>query len=65
VTMSSPEFAILKVCVAQLGRFLDLPTRMPGMLRDAKILDGQAGFETGMVGLSGALAADLLDWMGK
>jgi trimethylamine--corrinoid protein Co-methyltransferase len=63
VTMSSPEFAILKVCMAQLGRFLDLPTRMPSMLRDAKILDGQAGFETGMVGLSGALAADLLDSM--
>ena len=63
VTMSSPESAILKVCMAQLGRFLDLPIRMPSMLRDAKILDGQAGFETGMVGLSGALSADLLDSM--
>lgn len=63
VTMSSPEFAILKVCMAQMGRFLDLPTRMPSMLRDAKILDGQAGFEVGMVGLSGAMAADLLDSM--
>jgi trimethylamine--corrinoid protein Co-methyltransferase len=63
VTMSSPEFAILKVCMAQMGRFIDLPTRMPSMLRDAKILDGQAGFETGMVGLSGAMSADLLDSM--
>ncbi len=63
VAMSSPEFAMLKVCMAQLGHFLDLPTRMPSMLRDAKILDGQAGFETGMVGLSGAMSADLLDSM--
>jgi trimethylamine--corrinoid protein Co-methyltransferase len=63
VTMSSPESAILKVCMAQMGRFLDLPIRMPSMLRDAKILDGQAGFETGMVGLCGALSADLLDSM--
>ncbi|HBI27620.1 MAG TPA: trimethylamine methyltransferase, partial [Peptococcaceae bacterium] len=29
VTMSSPESAILKVCMAQMGRFLDLPIRMP------------------------------------
>lgn len=61
VSMSSPEFAMLKSCMAELGRFLNLPTRMPSMLRDAKTLDAQAGFETGMVGTIGALAADILE----
>jgi trimethylamine--corrinoid protein Co-methyltransferase len=49
--------------MAQMGRFLDLPVRMPAMLRDAKVLDAQAGFETGMIGSLTALAADLMDGM--
>jgi trimethylamine--corrinoid protein Co-methyltransferase len=61
VTMASPEFAILKAALAQMGRFLGLPVRMPGMLRDAKRLDAQAGFETGLVGATAALAADVVD----
>ena len=40
---------------------LDLPVRMPAMLRDAKSLDAQAGFETGMVAGLTCLAADLMD----
>ena len=36
---------------------------MPGLLRDAKELDAQAGFETGMVGAMTALSADLIDAM--
>jgi len=63
VTMASPEFAILKVAMAQLGHSLGLPVRMPGMLRDSKTLDAQAGFETGMVGTASALTADLIDGM--
>jgi trimethylamine---corrinoid protein Co-methyltransferase len=63
VSMASPEFAILKVAMAQMGRFLDLPIRMPGMLRDAKLLDAQAGFETGMVSALTGLVADLMDGM--
>lgn len=63
VSMSSPEFAILKSCMAEMGRSLGLPTRMPAMLRDAKILDAQAGFETGVTGLVSALAADIMDGM--
>ena len=35
VTMVCPEFGVLKVCMAQMGRFLGLPVRMPSMLRDA------------------------------
>ena len=46
--------------MAELGRYLDLPTKMPTNLRDAKLLDAQAGFETGMVGTVGALTTDFL-----
>lgn len=63
VAMASPEFAMLKSIMGELGRFLELPTRMPAMLRDAKILDAQAGFETGMVGTIGAFASDMQDSM--
>ena len=63
VHMASPEFAILKGCMAQMGHWLDMPVRMPGLLRDAKCIDAQAGFETGMVGAVTALNADLIDAM--
>jgi trimethylamine--corrinoid protein Co-methyltransferase len=63
VHMASPEFAILKGCMAQIGHWLDLPVRMPGMLRDSKCIDAQAGFETGMVGAVTALNADIIDAM--
>jgi trimethylamine--corrinoid protein Co-methyltransferase len=46
-----------------MGKYLDLPIRMPSMLRDAKVLDAQAGFETGMVGTVTGLIADLMDGM--
>jgi trimethylamine--corrinoid protein Co-methyltransferase len=63
VSMACPEFGILKVAMAQMGRYLDLPIRMPSMLRDAKTLDAQAGFETGMIGTITGLIADLMDGM--
>ncbi len=63
VSMACPEFGILKVGMAQLGRYLDMPVRMPSMLRDAKVLDAQAGFETGMIGTTTALVADIMDSM--
>ncbi len=63
ISMASPEFTILKGCMGQLGRYLGLPTRMPAMLRDAKILDAQAGFETAMTGIASALSADIMDGM--
>jgi trimethylamine--corrinoid protein Co-methyltransferase len=61
VSMACPEFGILKVAMAQMGKSLDLPIRMPSMLRDAKVLDAQAGFETGMIGTVTGLIADLMD----
>jgi trimethylamine--corrinoid protein Co-methyltransferase len=63
VHMASSEFAILKGGMSQLGRWLDMPVRMPGILRDSKCIDAQAGFETGMVGAVTALSADLIDSM--
>ncbi len=63
ISMACPEFGILKVAMSQMGRHLDLPVRMPSLLRDAKVLDAQAGFETGMIGTVGGLSADLLDSM--
>jgi trimethylamine--corrinoid protein Co-methyltransferase len=63
ISMACPEFGILKVAMAQMGKSLDLPIRMPSMLRDAKILDAQAGFETGMIGTVTGLIADLMDGM--
>jgi trimethylamine:corrinoid methyltransferase-like protein len=36
---------------------------MPAMLRDAKQLDSQAGFEAGLTGVVSALAADIVDAM--
>ena len=63
ISMACPEFGILKVAMAQMGKYLDLPVRMPSMLRDAKVLDAQAGFETGMIGTVTGLAADLMDGM--
>ena len=63
ISMACPEFALLKVGMAQLGRSLGLPVRMPALLRDSKLLDAQAGFETGLVGGFTAPAADLMDAM--
>ena len=63
VSMACPEFGILKAALAQMGKYLDLPVRMPSMLRDSKVLDAQAGFETGMIGTVTGLNADLMDAM--
>lgn len=63
ISMAGPEFAALKVAMSQMGLFLDFPIRMPSMLRDSKILDAQAGFETGLVGTLSSFNADIMDAM--
>jgi trimethylamine--corrinoid protein Co-methyltransferase len=45
VTMGTPEFALLRVCQAQLGRYYGLPTRGGGLVTDSKIADAQSGYE--------------------
>lgn len=63
ISMAGPEFAVLKAGMGQMGLFLDLPIRMPSMLRDSKVLDAQAGFETGMVGTLASFVSDIMDSM--
>ncbi|MBI2860565.1 MAG: trimethylamine methyltransferase family protein [Chloroflexi bacterium] len=63
VSMAGPEFSILKGAAGQMGRYLGLPVKLPAFLRDAKVLDAQAGFETGTVGLVSALAGDIINGM--
>lgn len=63
ISMAGPEFAVLKAGMGQMGLSLDLPIRMPSMLRDSKVLDAQAGFETGMVGTLASFVADIMDSM--
>lgn len=60
INMSSPESIIMKVGMAQMGDYIGLPTKMPANLRDGKVLDAQAGFETGIGGLAGALSCDFI-----
>lgn len=60
INMASPESIIMKCAMAQLGNYLGLPTKMPANLRDGKLLDAQAGFETGMGGLAGAYTCDFI-----
>lgn len=50
----------MKVGMSQMGDYVGLPTKMPANLRDGKVLDAQAGFETGMGGLAGALSCDFI-----
>lgn len=61
--MGSPESGMLRSAMAQIGRHFDLPVRMPGLLRDSKVLDAQAGFETALTGVLNIFNADLLDSM--
>jgi trimethylamine--corrinoid protein Co-methyltransferase len=61
VSMSSPEFAILRGAAAQMAHYIGLPARTAGLLRDAKVLDAQSGFESGSVGVAAVLAADVID----
>lgn len=63
ISMAGPEFAVLKAGMGQMGLSLDMPIRMPSMLRDSKVLDAQAGFETGMVGTLSSFVADIMDSM--
>jgi trimethylamine--corrinoid protein Co-methyltransferase len=45
VSMGTPEFALLRGCQAQLGRYYGLPTRGGGLVTDSKVTDAQSGYE--------------------
>jgi trimethylamine--corrinoid protein Co-methyltransferase len=54
--MGAMETAMLDAAYAQVGRSLGLPTHTYLGASDAKIVDAQAGLESGMTALVGALA---------
>ncbi len=54
--MGAIETAMLDTAYAQVGKFLNLPTHTYLGASDAKVVDAQAGMESGMSALIGALA---------
>ncbi|OQX95999.1 hypothetical protein B6I21_02530 [candidate division KSB1 bacterium 4572_119] len=54
--MGAIETMMLGSCCAKIGKLLGLPTHAYMGLSDAKMLDSQAGIETGMGALIGALS---------
>lgn len=54
--MGAMETAMLNACNAQIAKSFDLPTHGYLGASDAKIIDAQSGFESGMTFLVGALA---------
>lgn len=45
VTMGGPEYGLLKITTAQMGRYYGIPTRGGGVLSDSLIPDAQSGYE--------------------
>jgi trimethylamine--corrinoid protein Co-methyltransferase len=54
--MGAVETMMINAAYVQIGKHLGLPTHAYMGLSDAKIVDGQAGLETGMGALTAALA---------
>lgn len=54
--LSSIEANMIAASYAQMGKYLGLPTHTYACLSDAKVIDTQAGLETGMSGLLAGLA---------
>jgi trimethylamine---corrinoid protein Co-methyltransferase len=54
--MGAVETAMIDAGYAQVGKSLDLPTHTYLCASDAKVIDAQAGMESGMTALIGALA---------
>jgi trimethylamine---corrinoid protein Co-methyltransferase len=54
--MGAIETAMIDVSYAQVGKFFDLPTHAYMGASDSKVVDAQAGMESGMTALAGGLA---------
>lgn len=52
LAIGAPEAAVCHSYCAKLGKFYGLPTRAGGCIGDAKIVNGQAGYESMMIYLS-------------
>ena len=60
VDMPSPESITMRVAQGQMAHYLGLPQWAHGLLRNTKILDAQAGFETAVVGVVVSMAGDMI-----
>ena len=54
--MGAIETAMIDVAYAQIGKYLNIPTHAYMGASDAKLIDAQAGLESGMTALVGVLA---------
>ncbi len=54
--MSATEATMISASYAQMGKYFGLPTHTYAALSDSKVIDMQAGFETGMGGTIALLA---------
>jgi trimethylamine--corrinoid protein Co-methyltransferase len=54
--MGGPEVGLINIATAQLGRYYNLPRRGTGGVTDSKLVDAQAGAETGMSMLLAAMS---------
>ena len=54
--MGAVETAMIDASYAQIGKFIGLPTHTYLCASDAKVIDAQAGLESGMSAIIGALA---------
>jgi trimethylamine--corrinoid protein Co-methyltransferase len=55
VSLSSPEWALMRGALGDLGRFYNLPIQAFQQVTAAKVIDAQAGYEKTMTGLMSGL----------
>lgn len=56
VVLGGPEFALMRVCTAQLARYYRIPSGGGGILCDSKTSDAQAGYEKMLTAILPAIA---------
>jgi len=56
VVLGGPEFALMRVCTAQLARYYQIPSGGGGILCDSKTSDAQAGYEKMLTAILPAIA---------
>ncbi len=56
VVLGGPEFALMRICTAQLARYYKIPSGGGGILCDSKTSDAQAGYEKMLTAILPAIA---------
>jgi trimethylamine--corrinoid protein Co-methyltransferase len=55
VSLSSPEWALMRACIGDIGRYYNIPSQAFQMVVAAKVIDAQAGYEKALTGLMSGL----------